>query len=90
VPNEPYRVVLDKSVEKVVAKLDKPIRRRIQTALLDLATQPRPQGSIPVVGCPSALRIRVGDYRVVYAIRDHELLVLVIDVGHRSTVYRDT
>jgi mRNA interferase RelE/StbE len=35
-----------------------------------------------------ACRIRVGDYRMVYAIEDDRLIVLVIDVGHRRDVYR--
>jgi mRNA interferase RelE/StbE len=33
------------------------------------------------------LRIRVGDYRIVYEVRDSELVVLVIQIGHRSQVY---
>ena len=33
------------------------------------------------------LRIRVGDYRIVYEVRDSELAVLVIQIGHRSQVY---
>ncbi|MGP0066237.1 MAG: type II toxin-antitoxin system RelE family toxin [Isosphaeraceae bacterium] len=34
-------------------------------------------------------RIRVGDYRVIYAVRDDELIVLVVRIGHRRNVYRD-
>jgi mRNA interferase RelE/StbE len=33
------------------------------------------------------LRIRVGDYRVVYTIDEGELIVLVLDAGHRSEIY---
>jgi len=89
VPIEPeYRVVLDKRLEKEVAKLDKPIRRRIQAALLSLATNPRPSAATVLVGHPGLLRLRVGDYRVIYTVKDHELLVLVIDVDHRSRIYR--
>ena len=33
-------------------------------------------------------RIRAGDYRVIYTIRDDVLLVLVIEVGRRSSIYR--
>ncbi|MFV2195637.1 type II toxin-antitoxin system RelE family toxin [Nocardiopsis sp. LOL_012] len=40
-------------------------------------------------GDAEAWRIRVGDYRVVYAIRDQELVVLVLSVAHRHEVYRD-
>jgi mRNA interferase RelE/StbE len=34
------------------------------------------------------LRVRTGDYRIVYEIEDQELLVLVLGVGHRREVYR--
>jgi mRNA interferase RelE/StbE len=37
---------------------------------------------------PAALRIRVGDYRVLYTIADDVLLVTVVRVGHRREVYR--
>jgi len=83
-----YHVVLDKRLEKEVAKLDKPIRRRIQAALLSLATNPRPPAATALVSHPGLLRLRVGDYRVIYTVRDNELLVLVIDVDHRSRLYR--
>ena len=33
-------------------------------------------------------RIRVGDYRVIYSIRDQQLIVTVVEVGHRREVYR--
>ena len=33
-------------------------------------------------------RIRVGDYRVIYTVRDEVLLVIVVKVGHRREVYR--
>lgn len=33
-------------------------------------------------------RIRVGDYRVIYEIRDDALLVLVVKIGHRREIYR--
>jgi mRNA interferase RelE/StbE len=39
-------------------------------------------------GRESYWRIRVGDYRVIYQIRDRRLLVLVVRIGHRREVYR--
>ncbi|HKV88165.1 MAG TPA: type II toxin-antitoxin system RelE/ParE family toxin [Candidatus Dormibacteraeota bacterium] len=32
--------------------------------------------------------MRVGDHRVLYEVRDREILVLVIKIGHRREVYR--
>jgi len=43
-----------------------------------------------LTGAPAGnLRLRVGDYRVIYVLRDDLLLVVVIDIGHRRDVYRN-
>jgi mRNA interferase RelE/StbE len=34
------------------------------------------------------LRVRLGDYRIVYQVQDDQLVVLVIDIGHRREIYR--
>jgi len=64
------------------------IRRRLQRAIDDLADCPRPQGVTALAGAPGTLRIHVGDYRVIYIVRDSQLLILVIDVDHRIRIYR--
>jgi mRNA interferase RelE/StbE len=43
---------------------------------------------IEVKGRPGVMRIRAGDYRILYEVRDQQLVVLVIDVGHRREIYR--
>ena len=35
-------------------------------------------------------RVRVGDYRIVYTIKDDIVLVLVLRIGHRREIYRLT
>lgn len=52
-----------------------------------LADDPRPIGARPLTGYPELWRIRVGDYRVIYTIRDAELVILVLRVAHRSRAY---
>ena len=61
--------------------------RRIKAATEELRIQPRPSGAKALTDRHGWLRIRVGDYRVVYEVRDSELLVLVLQVGHRSQAY---
>jgi mRNA interferase RelE/StbE len=73
---------------KDLSKLDKPVARRIVNAVDALKVNPRPNGARPLAGYPELWRIRVGDYRVVYTIRDAELLILALRVRHRSNVYR--
>jgi hypothetical protein len=53
-----------------------------------LGDNPRPPGCVKLAGADDLWRIRVGQYRVVYAIREAELLVLVARVAHRRDVYR--
>lgn len=84
-----YTIDISRDAFRSLAKLDKPIRRRIQTAIDDLRTTPRPPGVTALRGLPGAFRIRVGAYRVVYTIDDSRLLVLIVDLGHRSEIYRD-
>ncbi len=63
------------------------MRRRVQGVITLLAEDPRPPASRPLKGRP-AYRVRVGDYRIIYAIEDEVLLVVVVTVGHRRDVYR--
>jgi mRNA interferase RelE/StbE len=85
----PYTVQYDPKALKELTKLDKPAARRIVNAIDALSGGPRPRGARPLVGYPDLWRIRVGDYRVVYTVKDEELVVLALRVAHRSTVYRN-
>jgi mRNA interferase RelE/StbE len=40
-----------------------------------------------ITGAHGVLRIRVGDYRVLYTIDEGKLMVLALDAGHRSEIY---
>jgi mRNA interferase RelE/StbE len=58
----------------------------VRVAIDQLQANPRPRGCKKLVG-QDAWRIRVGDWRVVYLIRDRELLVIVVRVAHRREIY---
>ncbi len=84
-----YRVEFHARAARVVRKLEADVRRRILDAATQLAEQPRPPGAITMQGAETPqLRIRIGDYRLIYEVHDHELVVLVVQVGHRRDVYR--
>jgi mRNA interferase RelE/StbE len=85
----PYAVQYDPRAAKELAKIDRPVARRIVRAIDALGAQPRPQGARPLVGYPGLWRVRIGDHRVVYTIKDAELLVLALRIAHRSDVYRN-
>lgn len=84
-----YHVEIARDALRALAKLDKLVRRRVQAAIDSLGAQPRPPGVIALQGLRGAYRIRAGGYRVVYTVDDGQLVVLVIDLGHRREIYRD-
>jgi len=84
-----YRVTTSKHAARNLRALDPQVRRRVQAAIRQLATDSRPHGVMPVIGIPGTLRVRVGGYRVVYSLDDERREVWVEAVRHRREVYRN-
>ena len=82
-----YSVKIEKRATKQLAKLDHQTQSRVIVALRDLADDPRPSGATRLVGS-HRWRLRIGSHRAIYEIREPELIVLVITVGHRREIYR--
>ncbi|TFB99647.1 type II toxin-antitoxin system RelE/ParE family toxin [Cryobacterium mannosilyticum] len=74
------------AAERQLRKFDPQVRRRVQAAIDLLAGEPRPPRAIQLVGGSGEWRVRTGDYRIVYEIRDEQLIVLVLQVGHRREI----
>ncbi|HRA27364.1 type II toxin-antitoxin system RelE/ParE family toxin [Ornithinibacter sp.] len=83
-----YRVEVAEAAVRSLRKRDPTARRRVQAAIELLAEQPRPSGARRLVGGDGLMRVRTGDYRIVYEIHDDVLVVLVVAVGHRREIYR--
>lgn len=73
-----------KDIEAIATKAD---RRRIIGRIESLADDPRPPGARKLSG-HEHYRIRQGRYRILYTIRDAELIVYVVRVADRKDVYR--
>jgi mRNA interferase RelE/StbE len=56
--------------------------------LRNLADEPTPAQVKALAGSGGLLRIRVGAWRVIYRVEHDRARVVVVDIGHRSTVYR--
>ena len=80
-------ITLAPSAARQLRKFDPDVRRRIQAALELLAVEPRPPAAIRLVGGSGEWRVRTGDYRIVYEIKDGQLLILVLRIGHRREIY---
>ena len=84
-----YRVLIKSSAAREIEAVDqKKDRQRIVAGIRSLGDDPRPTGCEKLAGEGDRYRIRVGRYRVIYSVRDPELLVVVVRVGHRRDVYR--
>lgn len=84
-----YRVEILPAAQRDLAALPLRERRRIDERIGALAGNPRPPGTVALHGRQHGLyRLRVGDYRIVYQVRDEVLLVLIVRVRHRREVYR--
>jgi len=73
-----------KELEAVDSKRD---RQRIVRVILSLAEEPRPSGCRKLSG-RDKYRVRSGRYRILYAVQDAILIVTIVKIGHRSSVYR--
>jgi mRNA interferase RelE/StbE len=82
-----YNVVVSKSAAKELLKLPATVNNRIIKVILELSDDPRPQGSKKLKGGSENWRIRIGAYRVIYAIDDEVMIVDVRKVGHRKDIY---
>jgi mRNA interferase RelE/StbE len=84
-----YQLLIKPSAEKSLDAVPAKSRIRIVDAMDKLQSDPHPIGCEKLSGTDDELwRIRVGQYRIVYEIKNKELIVLIVRVAHRKDVYR--
>ena len=81
-----YNIEFSKTSEKQFDKLEKNIQKRVVSTLERCRIRPYAYVK-KLVDCPY-YRLRVGDYRVIMNIKDDELRILVIEIGHRKNIYK--
>ena len=84
-----YSIEWKQSARKEVKKLGKEIIPRILKVIESLADDPHPKGSKKIQGSMYTYRVRVGEYRIVYNIKQSILVIEVIKLGHRKDIYRN-
>lgn len=82
-----YKVVLRDEARRAFGRLGKAAQKQVQRTIDRLAENPRPGQATQLVGDPRTWRVRSGGWRILYEIRDDELIILVLDIGHRSKAY---
>lgn len=82
-----YEIEIAENAEKSLGKIPKKERIKILEKIDALEHDPTPIGSLKLKGYKEVLyRIRSGDYRVVYCVKQNVLVVLVVSVGHRREI----
>ena len=79
-----YKIVIQKKAKKFIDKLPKNEKIRVVRAIEKL---PDGEDIKKLKGHDQLLRLRVGDYRIIYTVDNGELIVIVIDVGNRGEIY---
>ena len=82
-----YKISIRRKAQKQLAKLPPKDYKKVKQVILNLVPDPRPSGSKKLKG-RDGWRIRQGDYRIIYEIHDDQLIIIVLDIGHRKDIYR--
>lgn len=80
-----YQIIIKKAAKKFIDRLPTNEKRRIVSAIERL---PNGEDIKKLKGDGGLLRLRVGEYRIIYTVDHGELIVYVIDAGNRGQVYK--
>lgn len=80
-----YKIIIKKRAKKFIDKLPRNERLRVIKAIEML---PDGEDIKKLKGHDDLLRLRVGEYRIIYKVEHGELIVLVIDAGNRGEIYQ--
>lgn len=84
-----YDIELSKIAVKNLAKIPRKDLVRIQIKIDTLTIEPRPIDLKKIEGETNLYRIRCGKYRILYRIFEEKILVLIVNVDHRQSVYKN-
>ena len=80
------RVFLSRKAAKALRETSSDVRRRLEEKISELSRTPYPAGCRKLRGAPNAYRLRVGDYRILYATLTKDE-ILVFKIARRETAY---
>ncbi|MGH3264570.1 MAG: type II toxin-antitoxin system RelE family toxin [Trebonia sp.] len=83
-----YTIDVRPRARRSLRQLDPSVRKAVARVIDSLANDPRPSGFLPLTGHRPYLRVRSGDYRVIYSVDDQARVVTIAAVGHRREIYR--
>jgi mRNA interferase RelE/StbE len=83
-----WSILVHRDAEKILRKLDRQTFLRIRGAINQLALDPRPAGHKRIMGTENIYRIRVGEWRISYALEKEQLIILIVEISTRGDAYR--
>ena len=73
---------------RALSGMDQVIAKRIRVKILALALDPKaPNNNVKKLTGVAGYRLRVGDWRVIYTLKQQILTIIVVRIGHRSEIY---
>ena len=87
-----WQIEYDEKALKALKRLDRQVAERIVNTLeqkIARSDNPRSDGKLLSGRLAEYWRYRIGDYRVICLLKDEVMTVLVVDIGHRSSVYQN-
>lgn len=83
-----YRIEFLRTARKELSKLPQDIQRRISEKIEQLKFNPYSSGVKALKNGGGRLRLRVGEYRIIYRLENDCLIIIIIKLGHRRNIYR--
>ncbi len=84
-----YKIEITKSSQKVLTALSGKIYFSIRNQIDQLSINPHSPGSTTLKGHENIYRIRKGDFRIIYQIKNEQLLIIVLDIGSSGSIYQN-
>jgi len=84
-----YTVKLSRKAQKDLLLIDNAYYEPIQSKIMQLAHNPRPNGCKKLFGYENLYRVKHADYRIIYNVTDIIKIVNIVRVKHRKEVYKN-
>lgn len=83
-----WQIVITKQPEKALRRIPRDLQRRIDRKIQELGQNPWPEDVKKLVGYDNLYRLRVGDWRISYAVKEDVLIVLILEIAPRGDAYQ--
>ena len=83
-----YKITFSKQADKALRRMPRNVAFMIAKKIKELAENPKRMRNIKKLTDHPGYRMRVGDWRVVYTVKEEELLIHIVKIKSRGEVYK--